>query len=525
METLVWYDNNTLTLKPMLATEVPSMANGLISADGKTYTFNLRPNVKFHNNETMTAADVIYSIKRVLMINDPDGPAWILGEILIPDYYNYDGRTNASWLGPGQKWPGYIPEANCSKAFYAVDSDTVQFNLTTPVPYFLYCMAFTVACITSQKYVEDNGGDTPGEQNAWMNRHICGTGPYMLKSWDANQQVVMERWDGYWRTPASIQYVIIKKATDYGTRLMMLQAGDADGIDFPRIQRSDIEGNDKIVINTDLPTFNMDFLGLNQNINMSNNPAKSTDTITSDFFADINVRRAFASAFDYDTAIETYFAGTAIQPRSIIPKGMFGYSDAVPLYEYNLTAAANYLNNAPSDTPGESWGEKGFTITLMYNSGNVWRELECMVLAEGLSKLSSQGLVNGTIKATALGLDWPTYLATNRGNGLPAFFLGWAPDYADPNNYVGPFLHSSGTYAKRCSIFNATITDWINVAAVNLTDSVRADLYYNISMGCYDNCYYILTAQATNFDVLQSYVQGYYFNPMYSNFYYYAFSK
>ncbi len=102
-----------------------------------------------------------------------------------------------------------------------------------------------------------------------MNTNICGTGPYMLKSWDTNQQIVMERWDEYWRALAPIQYVIIKKATDYGTRLMMMQAGDADGIDFPRIQRADIECNDKFVVNTDLPTFTMDFLGLNQNINMT----------------------------------------------------------------------------------------------------------------------------------------------------------------------------------------------------------------------------------------------------------------
>ncbi len=66
-ETLVWYDGDSAAdLIPMLATEVPTAENGGISADGLTYTFNLRSNVKFHNGETMTSADVVYSFQRVL---------------------------------------------------------------------------------------------------------------------------------------------------------------------------------------------------------------------------------------------------------------------------------------------------------------------------------------------------------------------------------------------------------------------------------------------------------------------------
>lgn len=508
-ETLVWYEGGSASiLKPMLATEVPTVANGGISADGLTYTFNLRPGVKFHNGETMTSADVVYSIQRLLLINDPDGPAWILGQVLVENYYDY------SW----------VPFSDSASGVWAKDASTVQFNLTMPYPAFLYCMAFTEASVVSMKYVEDNGGDVGGEQNDWMNTHTCGTGPYELVEWAPNQQILMKRNDNYWQTPAPLKYVIIKKANDYGTRLLMLQAGDADAAYIGRQHASDVETDTRFRIVKDYPGFSLDFLGLNQDIVMSRNPAAGVDTITPTFFADKNVRLAFAHSFNYTEYILTQFLGAAVQPNGIIPAGMFGYNATVPVYDFNLQKAANYLNAADSGD-GTSWGDKGFKITLMYNAGNQAREAACTILRDGLNTLTQSGLVAGEIIVSTQALDWPTYLTTLQGRGLPAFFLGWAPDYADPDDYVNPFLHSSGTYAKRCSIINATLTSMSEEAAAELDVDVRAQMYKEISEAVYDNCYYIWTAQATNFHVERAWVQGYYYNAMYSGYYFYSFSK
>jgi peptide/nickel transport system substrate-binding protein len=422
----------------------------------------------------------------------------------------------------------YVNQSECAKAIWAVDGDTVQFNLTMAYPAFNYIMAYTVGSVVSKKFVEDNGGIELGEQSQFMNSNTCGTGPYTMEKWVRNQQILLQRNDNYWREAAPIQYVIIKKANDYGTRLMMMQAGDADTAFIPRIHQDDVLSNDKFRVVKDLPTFNLDFLGLNQNINMTqyNSVTGGSDTITGTFFADPNVRLAFAHSFDYDQAIETYFAGGAIQPNGIIPKGMFGYNDSVPLYEFNLTTAAMYLNQAfKQGSSGQTWGEAGFKITLMYNAGNEWRALECQLLKEGLEQLEPLGYIDGEITVNVQALDWPVYLDTLRAKGLAAFFLGWAPDYADPDDYINPFIHGSGTYAKRCGIENATLTAMCEEAASELNETQRALDYYNISMAVYDNCYYIWTAQATNFHVEQVWVNGYYFNPMYPGLYFYTYSK
>src|SRR3989337_3368107 len=78
-ESLIFFNGgSTGTFVPMLATEVPSVANGGISRDGKTYTFKIRPNVKFHDGTTMTAEDVKYSLLRFMFMDRDGGPSWIL---------------------------------------------------------------------------------------------------------------------------------------------------------------------------------------------------------------------------------------------------------------------------------------------------------------------------------------------------------------------------------------------------------------------------------------------------------------
>ena len=68
---------------PKLATVVPTIANGGISKDGKTYTFTIRSGVKFHNGDTLTAEDVAYSIRRNMVTDPTDGPNWIWFQVFF----------------------------------------------------------------------------------------------------------------------------------------------------------------------------------------------------------------------------------------------------------------------------------------------------------------------------------------------------------------------------------------------------------------------------------------------------------
>jgi peptide/nickel transport system substrate-binding protein len=531
-EGLIWYDRDSVvTLKPVLATAVPTFANGGISADGLNYTFNLRSNVKFHDGTTMDADDVEYSIERVLRIHDPAGPSWMLEQIMT-DYLSYyvgdelQNFSSAPWImdAIGGTDPTYViteqDVQNASEAAVVkVDNDTVTFKLTHPYPAFLQIAAYTVMDIVSKDYVEAHGGVVNGEHNTHMDQNTCGTGPYMLVSWEHGSKIHLTRNDNYWGSAPALKDVYIIKANDVNTRILMLKAGDADTGYVPIDYENLFLGAD-FDITKGLPTFDVMFMGMNHNINTTA-AAVYGSTVPADFFTDKNVRKAFVHVMNVSKFIANVLKGNAIQPNGPIPKGMFGYNASAPTYEYNLTKAQEYFEAAESTTPGVSWWDQGFTIALLYNAGNVYRETACQYMKDALETM------NPLFHVEVHTLDWPTYLANLRSkpSPMPAFFLGWAPDYADPDDYVNPFLYSNGAFPYYTGYANATIDQLILDAAEELDSDTRQQMYHNLTNLVYDDAPYIWLYQANNFHVERSWVNGYYFNPMYAGFYFSAFTK
>jgi peptide/nickel transport system substrate-binding protein len=535
-ETLVFYNGaSSSDLKGMLATEVPTIANGGISEDGLTYIFHLRSGVKFADNTTMTSTDVKYSFDRALMLNDPNGPWWMYGQVLIPGYYGFSqgqfGDDGKLLKDPYTKYDEkakkdvtytFINQTLLDKHIWASNATTIQFNLTSPYPAFLYTLAFNGASIVSKAYVEAHGGLSKAGFD-YMFNHAMGTGPYMISEIKTDSYIKLVANPYYWRTAPSIKTVIISQIADDSARILALKNRDVDAAAIPRAQRAAVEGAPNITIVAGNPTFNVDFIGLNQAINVTG-ADKSKTNVPTDFLADRNVRLAFAHAFNFTLYLTETLQGTAIQPNGAIPKGMFAYNATVPLYDYNLTMAEEYLGKAldtrTADSTTDTYLDNGFNLEIFYNAGNSARQSACMLFKSGLESLNP-----GKITVTVTGLEWSAYLEYRKTLKMPVMFLGWAPDYADPDDYVQPFFLSGGTYAAMIGYKNTTLDDNIAAAAAELDTEARAELYYQLSMDMYNECVYIWTAQATNFFVGHDYIQGYYFNPMFSNLYYYDLAK
>ena len=491
-ETLVWYERErTDKLKPMLATEVPTQANGGISPDGLTYTFNIRQGVKFHDGSTLTADDVVFSIKRLVVMNLADGPAWMYTEIL-----------NESGI---QK----------------IDQYTVQFTLTESAPRFLSIMAYNAAAILSQNWVASRGCGDPIEGVPCENieRDTMGTGPYKFVKWVPDQYVLMEYHPDYWAGWSAsdrkaqgypdgfIKTVYMKKNNDKDSRILELLAGDADFAYVPIADRDKIDGKDGIRIMEGQPTFSMGFIGFNQDIQNWGQTAPS-----SDFFADINVRKAFCYSFPYQQFITDELDDHALKPKGPVPAGMLGYNENGPEYELDLEQAEYYFKEAGV------W-DTGFTLTVYYNSGNTARENGLLMLENTIESL------NAKFDLVVQGLEWPDYLDKFIQSEMPLFFLGWAPDYADPHDYVQPFLHSNGHFPYYLSYQNDELDQLIMDAARETDDATRIQLYADIIDLEHDEAIYIWTHQGITFHVERDWVDGWYSNPMYGGTYYYSLSK
>ncbi len=564
-ETLIAYPDGSesvTTLVPRLATEVPTTANGLLSADGLNYTFNLRTGVTFHDGSAMTAANVEYSIERVLAVHDPDGPSWMIEQILT-NYVSYYADIDCDLGTPGDQWctvqdwvdSEFASPADVPAHFRAVlpapavwpttalstsvawsvtnssveqmSSTAVRVHLTHPYPAFLQIASRTVMSIVSRAAVEAHGGLQWGTRNAWMDRNTIGTGPFKLTAWVPNQRVSLARNDAYYATPPALASVHLLAVRDDATRELMLFAGDADIAHIPRERQYDVMNPDgtprypTLAINKDKPTFDVLFFGYNQNINAAGSPDPLQVPAT--FFSDVHVRKAFSYAFDHAQFIQYVIYDGGEQLRGPIPRGMMGYNASLPLFSHNAAQAQAELQAAMNPgVPGQSYWQTGFFITLYYNAGNTDREQGCLLLKQGLEALGAPGAISVSVRA----LDQAVYLATLRNLGLPIFVLGWAPDYADPDDYAFPFLHSRGTFPQRVGYSNATIDAMVSAAASELDPVVREQLYKDMQgIVVQQHVPYLWVYQATNFHVERSWVAGYYFNPMLSGGYYYSYSK
>ncbi|GAG18829.1 unnamed protein product, partial [marine sediment metagenome] len=189
-ETLIFFDGpHTGQFKPVLATQVPTVENGGISADGKTITFTIRKGVKFHEGGVLTPEDVAYSLKRA-MVSDPNGgPMWMLLEAMT-------GKGNTR--KDGKIIPGIFEEIDKS---IEVKGDQVILHLPKPYPPLLGILCYSSSCIIDKEWAISKGCwdgniknaakyNKPAEGKEPLQSIANGTGAYRLKVWETAKQFV-----------------------------------------------------------------------------------------------------------------------------------------------------------------------------------------------------------------------------------------------------------------------------------------------------------------------------------------------
>lgn len=540
-ENLISYPTSgTGTFSPMLATKVPTLENKLISADGKTYTFPIRRNVKFHDGSPLVPEDVKYTFMRMILGDFSGGPQWMLIEPL------FGVQTTLEIIGAKGEDVKKLSAAQVKALYDKVDKAievkgwNVIFHLANPYAPFMNILAHggSWGAITSKAFIIKNGGwdgkadswtkfyDLPKEQWSLFEK-ANGTGPYKLTKWDRNgKQVILDRYEDYWRMMPKIKTCIIKQVSDMQARKLMLAQGDADAIYVPLSAVKQVEDIPDTKFVKHIPQNTMQFFMMTQTIDTRSNDMVGSGKldgkgIPSDFFADVNVRRGLATAFDHKTYIDDVLYGLAGVPTDFMPNNL-PFANKKQIYSFDLKKAEDYFKKA---FDGELW-EKGFQFTVVYNTGNINRQIACEMIKANLAK------VNPKFKVEVRGMEFANILDMRKLARIPMYAMGWHNDFPDAHNFAMPILHSQGDYVP----FNGQAAidlskkefDALVDKGIREPDPKKREVIYNeITKRFIETVPCLMTMDAEVVHIYRTWVKGVRFNVMWpgEGYYFYELDK
>jgi peptide/nickel transport system substrate-binding protein len=480
-ETLVDFSGSALdAYEPRVASVVPSRENGFLSKDGLTYAFPLARGQKFHDGSPVTAEDAKYSLMRFLLLDRLDGPSSLLLEPLT-------GLHSTRDLEPERVF-------DLADKAVSVEGGALVLRLKKPFAPLLGVLA-NFGHIVSKKAVAAAGG-WDGARSTWT-RHRdpareasalfardAGSGPFRLARWDRSGKTLeLERFEGYWRRPASLARARLAVIEDSGARRRGLAEGLYDVAFVERRYLDQFEGLPGVTVTDGLPALEVqNTLLFNFAVEPKDNPLIGSGRLDGqgvppDFFADPEIRKAFAMSFDYDGYLAEAYKGKAIRALGPIPAGMFGYNARQRPWPFSREQAEAAFKRSRN---GAVW-ERGFSVAVAYTEGRSDRRLACQTLKKGVEAL------NPRFRIDCRPLSQPKLLEDLRAKRLPAFVYRWILDYPDPHNAVEPFLHTRGFFASQLGYANPRADSIIEKAVVEPDPQIRKGLYGELqAMAIYD---------------------------------------
>lgn len=294
---LVRYADGSLEVEPALATD------WTISDDGLTYTFNLRPNVRFHDGSALDAEAVVFNFQRML---DPDHPHHGTGPFPLAFFFSAVRSVEAT--GPLQ----------------------VMFHLEQPYAPLLSNLAYPTGLIVSPEAVRSQ------QQN--FGRNPVGTGPFRFARWQTNRQVALQRNPDYWGETPVLAGVVFRPLTDANARVTEMLSG---GIDLM----------------VEVPPDNIALFANSQDFRVYEQAGPHLWFLILNTregpFTDRRVRQAVNYAIDKRALVEDLLQGTATIATGPTPAAFaWAYNDDLSPYPYDperareLLAEAGYADGA-----------------------------------------------------------------------------------------------------------------------------------------------------------------------------------
>ncbi len=382
---------------PVLATEVPSVANGGLSEDGLTVTYRLREGVLWADGQPFTSADVKFTWEAIM-----------------------DDRN-----------------AVVSRAGYdQIESIETPDDYTVVVKFReLYAPALTLFEYILPAHGFGGDKDMTG---AAFNRTPFGTGPFVVKEWTSGESIVLEANPNAWRPP-KVDRLIFRITPSREASVLLLKSGEAEVVwDLIEASIPELQDNPDIAL-WSTPSSRVEYLGLN--LAQRGDPADPDQPHP--ILGDIRVRQAISLAIDRNVLVDELLYGMSTVATSAIGMG-WAADPTIAVAPTDPDQARALLEEAGwVDTDGDGIREKDgqrLSLEITTTSGNKLRELSEQVIQQQLAEVGIELVINNVPSSTLFG-SWASGGVLQRGNFDIAMDT-WGPDI-DPDGFVSILFHSS----------------------------------------------------------------------------------
>jgi peptide/nickel transport system substrate-binding protein len=203
-------------------------------------------------------------------------------------------------------------------------------------------------------------------------------------------------------------------------------------------------------------------------------------------------------AFERELYGEDVLQGISTVPTNPNIPGI-PYAIEVPVYEFDLEKAAEYMKEA---WDGQVW-EKGFKMTITYNTGNQMREGAALMLAENIMSL------NPKFQIEVANVEWKDYVVKYRNFQYPIYIIGWVGDYADPHNFLYTFMHSQGVYGRYMAYKNQEADELCDKGITIADPAERAKVYERLQHLWYEDAIGLCIYHETIYRFYRDWVEGF----------------
>lgn len=386
-------------------TPIPAIADGEpeVSEDGLTYTFNLREDANWSNGEPVTANDFVYSWQRAVNPDTGAEYAYMFSDVIANATDIMNGEADVEELG-----------------VEAIDDYTLEVTLEQPVEYLNSLLAFATYSPLNEDFVEEQGDSFGTNSDAMLSN-----GPFVLEEWDGSGLTwkYTKNEEYYDKDNVALSEVNVQVAKDAGTAVNMYTTDEVDYTNALSAEYAKQYANDEEAI-----TFEEGsswYLKFNQQ-------RDDEDTV----FANENIRKAFAMAFDKEAFTEQVLSNGSVPSDGFVPRGLAENPDtgedfrdeSGDLMSFDTEQAQEYWEQGL-----EELGEDEISVELLSDDTEN---------AKSTSEYFKNQLESnlGGLTVTLSNVPFKNRLDRTTNQDYDFVMHGWGPDYLDPLTFLDLYV-------------------------------------------------------------------------------------